>query len=181
MLTILSTSSTTMLLPYFSNIIPKISNDLQIEPIPPDNPRLIYSRIVLYLANIDMKPQDHRNPGARQLQLREITMLIQRHCPSARTLSSPSLLASSLRSLTLRDTQTPRNPVLISVRHATHGAQGRANGPKNGPGKRLGAKKTGGTQTPHFTYPLLAPPICITHSNFTKLTNDQCATPQTKK
>ncbi|KAI9672578.1 MAG: 54S ribosomal protein L2 mitochondrial [Alyxoria varia] len=29
------------------------------------------------------------------------------------------------------------------VRHATHGAQGLANGPKSGPGKRLGAKKTG--------------------------------------
>lgn len=36
-----------------------------------------------------------------------------------------------------------RVPLLPQVRHATHGAQGRANGPKNGPGKRLGAKKTG--------------------------------------
>ncbi|KAH7413939.1 ribosomal L27 protein-domain-containing protein [Phaeosphaeria sp. MPI-PUGE-AT-0046c] len=31
-----------------------------------------------------------------------------------------------------------------SVRHATHQAQGRANGAKDGPGKRLGAKKSGG-------------------------------------
>jgi len=35
-------------------------------------------------------------------------------------------------------------PNITFVRHATHQAQGRANGPKNGPGKRLGAKKTGG-------------------------------------
>ncbi|EKG19095.1 hypothetical protein MPH_03616 [Macrophomina phaseolina MS6] len=35
------------------------------------------------------------------------------------------------------------SPTLAFVRHATHQAQGRANGPKNGPGKRLGAKKTG--------------------------------------
>ncbi|KAL0259002.1 54S ribosomal protein L2 mitochondrial [Diplodia seriata] len=35
------------------------------------------------------------------------------------------------------------SPNLTFVRHATHQAQGRANGPKNGPGKRLGAKKTG--------------------------------------
>ncbi|OJD33394.1 ribosomal protein l27 [Diplodia corticola] len=35
------------------------------------------------------------------------------------------------------------SPNLTFVRHATHQAQGRANGPKNGAGKRLGAKKTG--------------------------------------
>ena len=35
-------------------------------------------------------------------------------------------------------------PVLTFVRHATHQATGRANGVKDGPGKRLGAKKTGG-------------------------------------
>lgn len=37
------------------------------------------------------------------------------------------------------------SPNLTFVRHASHQAQGRANGPKNGAGKRLGAKKTGGT------------------------------------
>ncbi|KAF2140156.1 uncharacterized protein K452DRAFT_319705 [Aplosporella prunicola CBS 121167] len=35
------------------------------------------------------------------------------------------------------------SPTLTFVRHATHQAQGRANGPKNGVGKRMGAKKTG--------------------------------------
>ncbi|KAF9737297.1 hypothetical protein PMIN06_001579 [Paraphaeosphaeria minitans] len=35
-------------------------------------------------------------------------------------------------------------PTLSFVRHATHQAQGRANGAKDGPGKRLGAKKAGG-------------------------------------
>ncbi|KAF2734325.1 ribosomal protein L27 [Polyplosphaeria fusca] len=36
------------------------------------------------------------------------------------------------------------SPTLSFVRHATHQAQGRANGAKDGPGKRLGAKKSGG-------------------------------------
>ncbi|CAE7186046.1 hypothetical protein P3342_008480 [Pyrenophora teres f. teres] len=35
-------------------------------------------------------------------------------------------------------------PVLSFVRHSAHQAQGRANGAKDGPGKRLGAKKSGG-------------------------------------
>ncbi|KAK8245560.1 60S ribosomal protein L2, mitochondrial precursor [Phyllosticta capitalensis] len=34
-------------------------------------------------------------------------------------------------------------PSTTTVRYASHASQGRANGPKNGPGKRLGAKKTG--------------------------------------
>ncbi|KAJ4293504.1 54S ribosomal protein L2 mitochondrial [Kalmusia sp. IMI 367209] len=36
------------------------------------------------------------------------------------------------------------SPTFSFVRHATHQAQGRANGAKDGPGKRLGAKKSGG-------------------------------------
>lgn len=36
-------------------------------------------------------------------------------------------------------------PTLSFVRHSAHQAQGRANGAKDGPGKRLGAKKSGGT------------------------------------
>ncbi|CAO2647072.1 Nn.00g079940.m01.CDS01 [Neocucurbitaria sp. VM-36] len=35
-------------------------------------------------------------------------------------------------------------PTLSFVRHSAHQAQGRANGAKDGPGKRLGAKKSGG-------------------------------------
>ena len=42
--------------------------------------------------------------------------------------------------------QRALNPVF--ARHASHQTQGRANGPKGGPGKRLGAKKTGGA---HFS------------------------------
>ncbi|EON62964.1 hypothetical protein W97_02190 [Coniosporium apollinis CBS 100218] len=37
----------------------------------------------------------------------------------------------------------PATTILSFVRHATHQSEGRANGPKDGPGKRLGAKKTG--------------------------------------
>lgn len=38
-------------------------------------------------------------------------------------------------------------PILSFVRHSAHQAQGRANGAKDGPGKRLGAKKSGGALT----------------------------------
>ncbi|ORY19182.1 ribosomal L27 protein-domain-containing protein [Clohesyomyces aquaticus] len=34
--------------------------------------------------------------------------------------------------------------IISSIRHASHQSQGRANGAKQGPGKRLGAKKSGG-------------------------------------
>ncbi|KAK7545160.1 mitochondrial 54S ribosomal protein bL27m [Phyllosticta citribraziliensis] len=43
----------------------------------------------------------------------------------------------------LRASIAASTPTLATVRHASHAAQGRANGVKNGPGKRLGAKKTG--------------------------------------
>ncbi|KAF1997048.1 60S ribosomal protein L2, mitochondrial precursor [Amniculicola lignicola CBS 123094] len=39
---------------------------------------------------------------------------------------------------------TITTPTLSFLRHASHQSQGRANGAKDGPGKRLGAKKTGG-------------------------------------
>ncbi|GAB7364222.1 hypothetical protein MBLNU230_g4772t1 [Neophaeotheca triangularis] len=60
--------------------------------------------------------------------------------PSQATLSVLETALSSLR-LTPR-TSTPTNTT--SIRHASHKAQGVANGAKDGPGKRLGAKKTGG-------------------------------------
>jgi len=40
-------------------------------------------------------------------------------------------------------------PSVSFKRHASHQAQGRANGAKDGPGKRLGAKKSGGTSLPN--------------------------------
>ncbi|KAI9877381.1 MAG: 54S ribosomal protein L2 mitochondrial [Pleopsidium flavum] len=43
---------------------------------------------------------------------------------------------------TLRPSRTP-NLTLTHHRHASHQTQGRANGAKDGPGKRLGAKKSG--------------------------------------
>ncbi|KAF2191785.1 hypothetical protein K469DRAFT_654903 [Zopfia rhizophila CBS 207.26] len=57
-------------------------------------------------------------------------------------LSSASLIPSSR----VLDTFRAANASLTVsfVRHATHQSQGRANGAKDGPGKRLGAKKTGG-------------------------------------
>lgn len=48
----------------------------------------------------------------------------------------------------LRTANASSNPgpilTLSLVRHASHQSQGRANGAKDGPGKRLGAKKSGG-------------------------------------
>jgi len=61
--------------------------------------------------------------------------------------TSPVFLAPATRVLeavrTATRTVTPA-PVLGFVRHSAHQAQGRANGAKDGPGKRLGAKKSGG-------------------------------------
>ncbi|KAL9052438.1 MAG: hypothetical protein Q9162_005407 [Coniocarpon cinnabarinum] len=72
-------------------------------------------------------------------------MVFSRSPPCLRTLGTqtPSSFGqhTPLGKLAIR-TRRPC-PFAVTVRHATHGAQGRANGPKNGPGKRLGAKKTG--------------------------------------
>jgi hypothetical protein len=58
-------------------------------------------------------------------------------------LAAPSKHA--LRAVNGTTTVTP----LSFVRHASHQSQGRANGAKQGPGKRLGAKKSGGSSNPH--------------------------------
>ncbi|KAF2403148.1 hypothetical protein EJ06DRAFT_472073 [Trichodelitschia bisporula] len=59
--------------------------------------------------------------------------------------SSPTTLAFRLAALNSPHTPShilsAQPPVLTSIRHATHAAAGRANGGKNGPGPRLGAKK----------------------------------------
>ncbi|KAI9697511.1 MAG: 54S ribosomal protein L2 mitochondrial [Bogoriella megaspora] len=69
--------------------------------------------------------------------------------PSIRAVSSLSLLVPRVPcpACTAAKPRSgfPRlpSPNLSLVRNATHAAEGRANGPKAGPGKRLGAKKTG--------------------------------------
>jgi hypothetical protein len=64
---------------------------------------------------------------------------------SARSINVPLRLSNhALQYLRLLDASTTKPFGIINVRHASHQAQGRANGPKNGAGKRLGAKKTGG-------------------------------------
>ncbi|KAH9859321.1 hypothetical protein IAQ61_011102 [Plenodomus lingam] len=62
--------------------------------------------------------------------------------------TSSTFIAPSTRVLdVLRSanaSSTAPAPILSFVRHSAHQAQGRANGAKDGPGKRLGAKKSGG-------------------------------------
>lgn len=67
-----------------------------------------------------------------------ITMLQPRISPNLRTLTS------TLSSLSLHTPPKPSSTALpkISVRHASHAAQGRANGPKDSAGRRLGSKKS---------------------------------------
>ncbi|KAL1628514.1 54S ribosomal protein L2 mitochondrial [Neofusicoccum ribis] len=64
---------------------------------------------------------------------------------ASRTVHSSTSVAASFNVLDVlrASLAAPSSPKLTFVRHATHQAQGRANGPKNGAGKRLGAKKTG--------------------------------------
>lgn len=79
------------------------------------------------------------NPGLVHWSLQFITIMLQpRICRLSITDPSISSLASSLTALTLCST----NPSLTFNRHASHAAQGRANGPKDSAGRRLGAKKT---------------------------------------
>ncbi|KAK5120180.1 54S ribosomal protein L2 mitochondrial [Cryomyces antarcticus] len=54
----------------------------------------------------------------------------------------PSTLTSALDAIRISNVAVT-STILHSVRHASHQAQGRANGAKDGPGKRLGAKKSG--------------------------------------
>ncbi|KAK5119800.1 hypothetical protein LTR85_007126 [Meristemomyces frigidus] len=65
---------------------------------------------------------------------------------SARAVRAPSTATLSFLSSALRDLRVSQ-PAVSSIaqkRNASHQAQGRANGAKDGAGKRLGAKKTGG-------------------------------------
>ena len=62
-------------------------------------------------------------------------------CPSAAIDSSFASLAASLSALSLCR-QHAKSTRTTFVRHASHAAQGRANGPKDSAGRRLGAKKT---------------------------------------
>lgn len=65
---------------------------------------------------------------------------------SARAARAPSTATLSFLSSALRDLRVSQ-PAVSSIsqkRNASHQAQGRANGAKDGAGKRLGAKKTGG-------------------------------------
>ncbi|KAL6704521.1 54S ribosomal protein L2 mitochondrial [Coniothyrium glycines] len=70
--------------------------------------------------------------------------------PVRASIATPSaFIAPSIRVLdalrTATGTSTTSKPAsLCIVRHSAHQAQGRANGAKDGPGKRLGAKKSGG-------------------------------------
>jgi large subunit ribosomal protein L27 len=69
--------------------------------------------------------------------------------------ASPALVAPSKVVLqALRAANGPSNPSASTtfVRHASHQTQGRANGAKDGPGKRLGAKKSGGTSDFLYSY-----------------------------
>ncbi|KAF2024125.1 hypothetical protein EK21DRAFT_15407, partial [Setomelanomma holmii] len=64
---------------------------------------------------------------------------------SAKLAAPSKQVLEALRAVNASSTPTPAPTVTLSfVRHASHQSQGRANGAKDGPGKRLGAKKSGG-------------------------------------
>ncbi|PVI04293.1 hypothetical protein DM02DRAFT_669124 [Periconia macrospinosa] len=76
-------------------------------------------------------------------------MLLPRILAPVRASAQPSSLAITPTRIldairTANGASATSSPSLSFVRHATHQAQGRANGAKDGPGKRLGAKKAGG-------------------------------------
>lgn len=68
---------------------------------------------------------------------------------STRSMRAPSIAAlaaleSALSSLRISNSSGLQRSVIEGRRNASHAAQGRANKAKQGPGKRLGAKKSGG-------------------------------------
>ncbi len=69
--------------------------------------------------------------------------------PAVYIFESPSSTAAAATAFANNASHLPAKFIPVSsshvnVRYATHQAQGRANGAKDGPGKRLGAKKSGG-------------------------------------
>lgn len=64
---------------------------------------------------------------------------------SGATGSSQACLNDAFAQLCVR-----KSPTLTFVRHASHAQQGAVNKAKDGPGKRLGAKKSGGNYLFHI-------------------------------
>lgn len=62
---------------------------------------------------------------------------------SSASAAEPHLCEALANLIFKKTTSSPLAP-LIAVRHASHAAQGAVNKAKDGPGKRLGAKKSGG-------------------------------------
>jgi hypothetical protein len=74
-----------------------------------------------------------------------LTMLLPR-IRALPTGSSPAIatIETALKALRLSTPALANSTTSIGVRHASHKAQGAANSAKDGAGKRLGAKKSGG-------------------------------------
>lgn len=62
--------------------------------------------------------------------------------------SQTTCLNEAFAQLAIKSSRRTTGAGLTSVRHASHKAQGAVNKAKDGPGKRLGAKKSGGTHIP---------------------------------
>lgn len=97
------------------------------------------------MARLKLTKGIHSSTAARRgqcyLRTSSATML-QPRIPSRE--ASLISLATALNNLALCSRHAPksRQPQLIFARHASHAAQGRANGPKDSAGRRLGAKKS---------------------------------------
>lgn len=109
-------------------------------------------------------PERRKVPSTIELATRPtpnlpIVMLLPRILAPVRASIQPcsKVLAPASRALDAHRTVPPatRTRTLPFVRYASHQSQGRANGAKDGPGKRLGAKKSGGTLYPPPHPPLL--------------------------
>lgn len=141
-----------------------ISRDSKIHRLVPDDPRTV-SMYIFW--------RYFRTPQQRQIEKFEAYKSTRRLCTIAvmilrRAVGSlhglprlfgPSRSSSCIRTSHMSNSLSANPPSFIPIRHATHGAQGRANGPKNGPGKRLGAKKTGGMDLILFHAKLLGRPL----------------------
>lgn len=103
-------------------------------------PRLLFARFAQISCSTGIRHASHQTQaqasGALQSSSLLTVRLAQVLCPVGKRHASarPGLLFP----------QSPQSAYPAGRRYASHQAQGRANGAKQGPGKRLGAKKTGG-------------------------------------
>jgi hypothetical protein len=131
----------------FADAKARVNGQVEYVPLPTemDVPNVIAEAAESRKSNIEAERRridDSKGPA--QPHTHSSTMLLPR-IRALPTGSSPAITTIETALSTLRlSSPAFANTTTIAVRHASHKAQGAANSAKDGAGKRLGAKKSGG-------------------------------------